>query len=95
MYQKYNQYRILTFMCFMIGSGALFLYFAKNKTKSMSNSVLYQLVCTRISNNSQINDFLKVNKLRSLQLDKNVGGGMKNNVFNCSIGVNNVTMGRI
>jgi hypothetical protein len=66
MYQKYNQYRILTFMCFMIGSGALFLYFAKNKTKSMSNSVLYQLVSSRISKNVKINEFLRVNRLKSL-----------------------------
>ncbi len=95
MYQKYNQYRILAFMCFMIGSGALFLYFSKNKTKSMSNSVLYQLVLSKISRNQKIDQFLQAHKLKQLDLDKNVGGGMKNNVFNCQIGLNNVTMGRI
>jgi hypothetical protein len=95
MYQRYNQYRIIAFMCFVIGSGALFLYFSKNKTKNMSNSVLYQLVTTRLGKHPEINNLLKAKKLRQLDLDKNVGGGMKNNVFNCQIGVNNVTMGRI
>lgn len=82
-------------MVFAIGSGALFLYFAKNKTKSMSNSVLYQITSTKIGRNPQIENFLRKNKLKKLDLDNNVGGGMKNNVFNCQIGVNNVTMGRI
>ncbi len=95
MYQKYNQYRILAFMCFLIGSGALFLYFSKNKTKNMSNSVLYQLILSKISRNSKIDQFLQAHKLKQLDLDKNVGGGMKNNIFNCQIGLNNVTMGRI
>ncbi len=95
MYQKYNQYRILAFMCFAIGSGALFVYFSKNKTKNMSNSVLYQLATNKVIRNPKIDQFLKINKLKQLDLDKNVGGGMKNKVFNCQIGVNNVTMGRI
>ncbi len=30
-----------------------------------------------------------------LDFDKNVGGGMKNNYFNCLIGVNNVPMGKV
>lgn len=95
MYQKYSQYRVVAFMVFMIGSGGIFLYFAKNKTKSMSNSVLYQITSTKIGRNPQIENFLKRKKIRQLDLDSNVGGGMKNNVFNCQIGVNNVTMGRI
>ena len=82
-------------MCFMIGSGALFLYFAKNKTKPLSNSVIYQLIISRVGRHPKIMDFIRANKLKQLDLDKSVGGGMKNNVFNCQIGVNNVTMGRI
>ncbi len=95
MYQKYNQYRIGTFIIMMLGAGALFVYFAKNKTKNMSNSVLYQLVINKATKHPKVNEFLRANKLKSLDLDKNVGGGMKNNVFNCQIGVNNVTMGKI
>ena len=95
MYQKYNQYRVMAFICFMIGSGALFVYFSKNKVKSMSNSVMYQLVASRVKSHQKIGDFLRAYKLKELSLDKTVGGGMRNNAFNCQIGVNNVTMGRI
>lgn len=79
----------------MIGAGALFLYFAKNKTKNLSNSVFYQLATGRVSKHPKVANFMKENKIRQLEFDRNVGGGMKNNVFNCQIGINNVTMGRV
>lgn len=95
MYQRYNQYRIVAIMCAMIGAGALFLYFSKNKTKNMSNSVLYQIAIGKVTKNPKVNAFMKSNKISQLDFDKNVGGGMKNNVFNCQIGINNVAMGRV
>ncbi len=95
MYQKYSQYRTMTFICLAIAAGAFFVYFSKNKVKSMSNSVMYQLVSSRVKSNPKIGDFIRAKKLKELSLDKTVGGGMKNNVFNCQIGINNVTMGRI
>jgi len=79
----------------MIGAGALFLYFAKNKTKNLSNSVLYQITIGKVSKNPKVANFMKANNLKQLDFDKNVGGGMKNNTFDCQIGINNVTMGRI
>ncbi len=54
MYQRYGMYRMVTFMVVMIGAGALFLYFAKNKTKNMSNSVLYQLTVSKTMRNKNI-----------------------------------------
>jgi hypothetical protein len=52
-------------------------------------------VSSRVKSNPKIGDFIRAKKLKELSLDKTVGGGMKNNVFNCQIGINNVTMGRI
>lgn len=95
MYQRYNQYRMVAIMSVMIGAGALFVYFSKNKTKNMSNSVLYQLAIGKVARNPKVVDFMKNNKIKQLDFDKNVGGGMKNNAFSCQIGVNNVTMGRV
>lgn len=54
MYQRYGMYRMVTFMVVMIGAAGLFLYFAKNKTKNMTNSVLYQLTLSRIEKNKNI-----------------------------------------
>lgn len=95
MYQRYNQYRIVAILCAMIGAGALFLYFAKNKTKNLSNSVFYQLATGRVTKHPKVVNFMRENKIKQLDFDRNVGGGMKNNVFDCQIGINNVTMGRV
>lgn len=95
MYQKYNQYRIMVFICLFVGSGALFVYFSKNKTKPLSNSVLYELVVSKVKSHPKVDQFVRLHKLKELKMDKTVGGGMRNNVFDCQIGVNNVTMGRV
>lgn len=95
MYQKYNQYRIIAIMCAMIGAGALFLYFSKNKIKNLSNSVMYQIAIGKVIKHPKVINFMKVNKLKQLDFDKNVGGGMKNNFIDCQIGINNVTMGKV
>ena len=59
MYQRYNQYRIVAILCAMIGAGALFLYFAKNKTKNLSNSVMYQLATGKVSKHPKVVNFMK------------------------------------
>jgi hypothetical protein len=43
MYQKYGMYRTMSMIAVMIAAGGMVLYFGKNKTKNMSNSVLYKL----------------------------------------------------
>jgi hypothetical protein len=54
MYQKYGMYRIVAMMVLLFGSGAVFLYVAKNKTKNMSKSVLYELTNNRLQNHQKV-----------------------------------------
>jgi hypothetical protein len=84
------------FMAFgFVAAGALFVYFSRNKTRNMSNSVLYQITKNAVYRNAHINQFIKKSKLKSLDIDNVVAGGMKNKFFDCQIAVNNVMMGKI
>ena len=95
MYSKHGMYRVF-FMAFgFIAAGAVFVYFSKNKTRNMSNSVLYQIMKNTVHRNPQIDSFLKKSKLKALDIDNVVAGGMKNKFFDCQIAVNNVMMGKI
>ena len=95
MYSKYGSMRLFSSVIFLGLVVGLVMYKERNVLKNIKGSILEHEVHSLVSKNPKVNQLIKLNEQKGVDLDHLIGGGIANNEFKCVMLINNINKGRL